>query len=147
MADFGVKTTRTADATLAVGGILADASAARRIRLYDLIVGSKGTPADNPFEWVLERGTTGLGTSTPVTPSPLDPADIASVTDAGENYTVNPTLGVNLMAIALNQRATFRWVAAPGKEFVMAAAANGSLILRTPTSAAVSVTGEMYFTE
>lgn len=147
MANYSFQFNDTADTVLASGGILADGTAPRRARLYDLIVGSEATPADNAFLWTIDRGTTGLGTSTAVVPSPLDPADTASITDAGENYTINPTLGVNLLAVPLNQRATFRWVAFPGSEFVLAAAALGSLVARTPTSSAVAISGTMFFQE
>jgi hypothetical protein len=147
MANYTVQANRTADATLAVGGILEDATTQRRCKLYDLMFGSEATPADNAFLWTVDRGTTALGTSTAVTPSPLDPADAASISDAGENHTVNPTLGVNLLAIPLNQRATFRWVAFPGSELVLAATAALSLVVRTPTSSAVAVSATLAFQE
>lgn len=147
MAKYGFQFNDTADTTLSSGGILEDATTQRRCKLYDFLVGSEATPADNAFLWVVDRGTTGLGTSTAVTPSPLDPADAISITDAGENFTVNPTLGVNILAIPLNQRATFRWVAFPGSEIVLAAAANGSLVFRTPTSSAVAISGTALYEE
>jgi hypothetical protein len=63
-----------------------------------------------------------------VTPQNLDPASATTEYDAGENHTVEPTFtaAAILLNIPLNQRATFRWVAAPGGELVMpATAANG----------------------
>lgn len=147
MAKYGFQFNDTADTTLASGGIMEDATTQRRCKLYDFVVGSEATPADNAFLWVVDRGTTGLGTSTGVTPSPLDPADAVALSDAGENYTVNPTLGVNILAIPLNQRATFRWVAFPGSELVLAATANLSLVFRTPTSSAMAISGTALFEE
>jgi len=117
------------------------------VKLYDYNFGSEATPADSAFLWILQRGITGLGTSTALTPSPLDPGDPVAITDFGENFTVNPTLGVILFEQALNQRSSFRWVAFPGSEFVMAAAANGSIISRTPTSSAVVISGTIFFEE
>jgi hypothetical protein len=38
------------------------------------------------------------------------------------------------MELSLNQRATFRWVAAPGSEIVCAVAANNGLFLRSESS-------------
>jgi hypothetical protein len=147
MARFSVEANRTADSTLAVGGLLQDGTTQRRGQVYDFVIGSEATPADNPFLWVVDRGTTGLGTSSAVTPQGLDPGDPAGLLDAGENYTVNPTLGVRLMSIPLNQRATFRWVAAPGSELILAATANLSIIWRTTTSTAVAVTVNFLFIE
>jgi hypothetical protein len=70
-----------------------------------------------------------------VTPEPLDQADAAAVSVAGSNFTVNPTLTANLLplSIPLNQRASFRWVAAPGSEIVIPATANNGILTSTPT--------------
>ena len=57
-----------------------------------------------------------------------DSADPAAVSVCGKNHTVEPTYTAiaSLLDIALNQRATFRWVAAPGSELMApATAANG----------------------
>lgn len=147
MAKYAIEGQDTADGTLASLGLLQDATTQRRGKVYDWMFGSEAAPADNPFLWALQRGTTGLGTSTAVTPQPLDPADAASLLDAGDNFTVNPTLGAIIMQVPLNQRATFRWVAAPGSEIVLAATANLSIIVRTPTFTAVAITTSMLFEE
>ena len=111
-------------------------------------MGSEASPADNPFQYIVQR-CTALGTSTGVTPSPLDPADAATEADAGENHTVEPTYtaGLVLLAIGLNQRATFRWVAPPGGELVYPATAANGIGIQTPTSSAVVITGTLYFAE
>ncbi len=106
--------------------ILALISAATiRPKIYDLIMGSDDTPADNAAEYVLQRFTA-PGTSTSVTPQPLDPADPAALASAGEAHSAEPTYTANqiLLQWAQNQRATFRWVAAPGGEIVLPASAN-----------------------
>lgn len=98
-----------------------------RPKVYDLVMGSDATPADNAGEYVLQRYTA-AGTLTSVTPRPLDPADPAALASAGEAHSSEPTYTANIIMLqwAQNQRATFRWVAAPGGEIVLpATAANG----------------------
>lgn len=96
------------------------ASATARLvrgRAYDLIFATDGTPSDFPVIFDAARQTT-AGTSTSATPSPLDPGDPASAAVAVVNSTVEPTTGVVLLDVALNARASYRWVAAPGSELV-----------------------------
>ena len=148
MAKYVVDLHRTASTTLPVGSISADSTRPRRGKIYDLLFGSEGSPADNPFLWEVQRHTA-AGTSTGVTPSPLDPGDAATEADAGENHTVDvtATAGVYMLSIPLNQRATFRWVAAPGGELVYPATAANGLHVRTTTSSAVAVTATVHFNE
>lgn len=100
--------------------------ASRRIHVYDFTMGASGTPADNALVWEVKRHTT-APTSSGVTPAPLDTADPASISTAGENATVEPTFGGILFRTALNQRATYRWVAAPGGELVVPDSANAGI--------------------
>ena len=141
MARYSVLMQRTASTSLSVGGIQCPGFGQRRIKLYDWMFGSEAAPADNAFLWQVQRSTT-AGTSTSVTPQPLDPADAAAVSIAGTNFTVDPTLtsGQLPLSVPLNQRASFRWVSAPGSEIVVPASANYGLAFRTPTSSAVAVT-------
>ena len=108
--------------------ILALTSAATiRPKVYDIVCGAYGTPADYAAEYLIQRYTA-AGTSTGVTPQALDPGDPASLASAGEAHSGEPTYTANaiLLAFAKNARATFRWVAAPGGELVLpATAANG----------------------
>lgn len=140
MAKFAIQCNRTASTTLPVGSLGADATRPRRTKVYDLVFGSEASPADNPFLWEVNR-VTALGTSTGVTPLALDPADAATEEDAGENHTIDATATSNaiLLAVPLNQRATFRWVAAPGSEFVTPATASNGVAFYTRTSSAVAV--------
>ena len=110
-----------------VGGL----TSATTIRpsIYDIVIGSEATPADQAARFIFQRYTV-AGTSTAVTPQALDPADPASLlaVTTGQNHSAEPTYTANaiMLPIALNQRATYRWVAAPGGEIVMpATAANG----------------------
>jgi hypothetical protein len=109
-------------------------------KIYDLILGSDATPADNAAEYNLQRFTA-EGTSTSVTPRPLDPDDPAALASAGENHTVEPTYTADLIMLqwAQNQRATFRWVAAPGGEIILPATANNGVGVRVVTVAGSAV--------
>ena len=115
----------TAITVLTVGS---NATTANRNRTYELLVADEGTPADNVVLHTFQR-CTALGTSTAVTGTKLDPSDRAAQAAVGENHTAGePTYTANeeLLEFALNTRATFRWVAAPGGEIVTpATVANG----------------------
>lgn len=98
--------------------------------LIDLMISSNATPADNSSEWLLQKSTA-AGTSTAVTPKPLDDADPVAISTSGKNHSVEPTYtGVGLLDIAHNQRATFRWIAAPNEEIIVAATASNGLGLQ-----------------
>lgn len=91
-----------------------------RARIYDIIIGSDAAPADNGGEYNVIRGTVSGTPTTTVVPRALDPGDPASLmslevgTFSGQTKTANSAL----LNIALNQRATFRWVAVPDGELV-----------------------------
>jgi hypothetical protein len=136
MAKYAVELQDTLGSATTLGAIRCNATTVRRAKLYDLIFGSEATPADAAILFTATRvDATGQGTATSVTPAPLDPADAAALTAALENYTAEPTnyATVPLLSVALNQRASFRWVAAPGGELVIPATANHSIGFRTPT--------------
>jgi len=148
MADYSLLLQRTASASLSVGNIIADATRPRRGKVYELDFGSEATPADNPFLWQVQRCTT-AGTATTATPVAINPADVATEADGGANHTIDPTLTASsmLLTVPLNQRATFRWVADPGKELVYPATASNGVAVRTPTCGLVAVTCTLYFSE
>ena len=137
MANYGAEISKaTTSTTTGIGSIEAPAASQRRVKLYDLIFGSGATPADNVFVVEINRSTT-VATGTLVTPNALDPADAAAVTLVKSNLTVQGTntAGSIPLSFALNQRATFRWVAAPGSELVIPATALNGLHINTPTAA------------
>lgn len=147
MGRYTIPMNRTASTTLAVGSVTADATRPRRIKIYDVIIGSEASPpADGAFVFSLDR-CTAAGTSTSVTPQPLDPADAATEMDAGKNHTVDPTGSTPLLVIAMNQRVTFRWTPHPGGELVTPATASNGLAVRTPTAALVAVTATVHVEE
>lgn len=92
----------------------------RKAWIYDVMFGADGTPADNVLTYKLDRQST-VGTGTTVTPAPLDSSDAAALIVATANHTAEPTVTDNteLMEIAVNQRASYRWVAAPGGELLV----------------------------
>ena len=90
--------------------------------IYDIVIGSDAAPADIATEFNLIRGTVS-GTGTGTDEVALDPADPAALlTGEGGTFTgQTKTANTSMMEIALNQRATFRWVAAPESEIVVPA--------------------------
>lgn len=131
---FSTDFQRTASTTASLGSLTADATRPRRLRTYDFVVGSEATPADASILWTFRR-CTAAGTNTSVTPINLDPASATTEYDAGENHTVEPTYtaGAILYNVPVNQRATYRWVAAPGGELVMPATASNGFGIETDT--------------
>ena len=129
-------------------------TSARRGKVYDVLVGTNGTPADNYMEWDISRfSATAILTGTAVTPNPLDPADAAflgvSVANATtENTYVNNGTGASVFYVGVNQRASYRWVAAPGSELVYAATNMVGLGLRTRSGGYTgTATGQLYVQE
>lgn len=112
--------------------MFATTSALRRGKIYDILIGTNGTPADNYLEWDVSRMTAD-GTGTAITPNALDPADAAALGTSKANYTVEPTVTASSSAfyVGVNQRASYRWVAAPGSELVYPASANNGFVGRT----------------
>lgn len=102
----------------------------RRGFLYESIFSQAGAPADTVLTYELGRTTT-LGTEGgAVVPTPLDSLGPVAILDAGEGtYTLEPTYPAaqELLHFDLNQRATFRFVAAPGGELVIPHIVNAGL--------------------
>lgn len=107
-----------------------------RTRIYDLLLGASSTPADNTLVWALMRHTV-APTDTAVTPTALDPADVASRAAAGENATIEGTVtaGSELLELPLHQRASYRWIASPGGELVIPATASNGISARAKSAA------------
>lgn len=112
-------------------GVNGPTSAPRRGKIYDLLIGTNGTPADNFMEWDVSRVTTS-STATIITPQALDSADAAATTVATVNSSASGTISVqNVFYVGVNQRASYRWVAAPGSELVWPATSSNGYQLRT----------------
>lgn len=102
-------------------------TAAIRPEIYDINLSSVATPADNAAEYFVQRSTA-AGTSTAFTPVVLDPGDPAATATSGVNHSIEPTYTASSIPLrfCFNQRASYRWVAAPGSGLKMpATAANG----------------------
>src|SRR4029077_325658 len=95
-----------ADLTSATG-----ATTLRRAWLYDLMFGVDGTAADNVIVWKADRQTS-TGTRSAAGAAPLDFGDAAALITAGVNTTIEGiiTAATQLIEIAVNQRASYRWV-------------------------------------
>lgn len=149
MAKYFVQLQRTASTSASVGVLTAsNVTQLRRFSVYQAEVGSEATPADNAFLWQFQRITT-AGTTTAVIPSPLDLADSACLTLAGQNATVEPTYtaGLYVLTIPMNQRNTVLWTAYPGSEIKCAATNAAGIGIKTPTATAVNITCGVWFEE
>lgn len=122
----------------------------RRGKLYDLLIGTNTSPADNYLEFDCTRitlgttptGATGTGVSSLSSNFGLDPADLGghvnwvSINSTGE---VGIAATTEVWYLGINQRASYRWVAAPGSELVWpavsSATASGGLAARARSGA------------
>jgi hypothetical protein len=124
-------------------------STAVRPRIYEFDVGCNATPADQSSILILGR-TTAVGTAgTSPTPQPLDNQEVAAVCTAGITHSGEPTYAATyLYQLPLNQRASWRWVAAPDSEFIgTASASNGIGIKHITGTANYAMTGTVFFFE
>lgn len=108
-----------------------------RAKIYDILVGCAATPADLATRFRVGR-TTAVGTEgSGFTPVNLDPGGPVSQSDFGVGaFSVEPTKTANadLLGFSINQRATFRWIAAPGGELILPATQNAGACLESVAS-------------
>lgn len=122
-------------------------SATIRPAIYDLLVGCGGTPADQGAVIRCQRTTT-AGTVSSVTPEPLDGDDLPAVSTAGQTATAEPTYaGVPYLQFGLHQRASFRWVAAPGGELRVTGATNNGMGVKRHTGPSIAYDATIHFME
>jgi hypothetical protein len=129
--------------------LVSSTSAPRRGRVYDVLIGTNGTPADNYMEFDIARTTGGDTATTYVAPA-LDPADATAGTVARVNATAEGTITANsdLFYVGINQRASYRWVAAPGSELVWPATSSNGVVLRVRSGGYTgTATGNVLFQE
>jgi hypothetical protein len=128
----------------------------RRGKLYDLLVGTNGTPADNALIWSIHRATAGstsayTGYLSSVALA-IDPADSTPATAVWVNSSAETAytfVATNLpLYVGVNQRASYRWVAAPGSEIVWPATSSNGIVLRVKSPAYTgTATGSVMWTE
>ena len=123
----------------------------RRYKITDIIIGTNGTPADNYMQWDISRfSATAILTANAVTPSPLDQADAACAAASYANATTENTYitGLSVFNVGVNQRASYRWVAAPGSEIIWPATSSAGIVLRVKSPGYTgTATGQLYITE
>ena len=113
--------------------ILYTSTAAIRPYVYDFTFGTVGTPSDSVVTLTVTRfSATAATVGSALTLQALDSVDALATTTAVFAATAEEAAGVVLFQVGLNVRATYRWVAAPGGELIMAASTttNGSLGIR-----------------
>lgn len=109
--------------------------------VYDVVVGSSATPADQATKLGLSRFTAAGTAGNSPTPTPLDPQDVAAIATTGNAHSAEPTYTANqtLLAISMNQRNTYRYVCNPGMEFKGPATAANGLGLQLVTATITSI--------
>lgn len=117
--------------------LTAQTSGLRRGCLQELTIGANGPPnaTDCSIEFDVSRQTA-AGTSTAATPNPLNPADPPATTVGAVDFTAEGTITAASALIngAMNQRATFRWVASPGSELFWPATNLAGLAVRAKSA-------------
>jgi hypothetical protein len=108
----------------------------RRGCLVDLMVGPEGAPeaTDRGINFDVSRTTGTLGTGTTATPVALNPADAAS-------DTAGITAASSMLMLALNQRASQRWIAAPGEELIWPATDLSGIVIRALAATGAGTVG------
>ena len=102
-----------------------NATTVQRNWIHEYIIANVGTPADLVTLHTVQR-TTAIGVQIAVVPTVNDFADRAAQADVGEDSDpTGPTYtsAEEIDEIPLNNRALYRWVAAPGWEIVCPATA------------------------
>jgi hypothetical protein len=130
--------------TNTAGKVLWDILATATVRptLYDLIIGSHATPADNSCQYeVYLAADAGTTPTASVTPKALDATDPAATASSHKGiYSVDPAVsGGALLEIPLNLRCTFRWIATPGGELIASAATTSGFLFKS-----IAVSGSAY---
>ncbi len=151
MADYFIDGTQVAIADPGVTTLSVERGGGR-IKVFEINSGFiLASPADQLLEIALRRFATADGTGTAArVPNPLDLADAACQATGFEDHTIEPTTFVTNTEgwkIAQHMRATYRWVAAPGKDIVVPdTTANGVALVAFGPGAPVH-TGSLYFSE
>jgi hypothetical protein len=92
-----------------------------RPKIFEFAISSHASPADYASQFSIMRTTTAAptGGNAQASVPAIDPGDPASLATGYDSATGGATMSTNMYTVAVNLRASFRWVAAPGKEFVV----------------------------
>ena len=134
-----VSTTDASSGNDAVGELLGVATV--RGRIYDILFGHGAAPADTVIRWEVARAGTASATGVAAVENPLDPDAPAADILSEEEITASGTVQADsqVLDFDLNQRATFRWVAAPGGEIVIPAVATESYFFNASSASYTGV--------
>lgn len=107
-------------------------------QIHQLIIGSDATPADIATEFAVLRHTVAAVGGTALTEKPSNPLRAAASCVLTGGTMTEPTYEAvateGLLQIALNQRATYTWIANPGRELVTASGTANGIGLRSVAS-------------
>ena len=124
-----------------------------RFKVFEINSGfTLASPADILLSVRLHRFVTADGAGAARTPNPLDPADGACSAAGISAHTTEPTTYTSNEEVwgplGQHMRATYRWVAAPGKEIVVPNTASvGVGLVASHASSNPIHTGTLYFNE
>lgn len=138
-------------------------AALRRGKLYDILIGTNTAPADNYLEFVIQRatittsGSAWAGSLSSISSGmSLDLADgnmggFAGVNSSNEGQVALASIP-QIWYVGINQRASYRWVAAPGSEILYpansSATGQNGLVLQARSGAYTgTVTGDILIQE
>ncbi len=132
--------TNTVSATVPMWNLVG--AATRRLKVFEIQIGSDAAPDDQASKFALRRTTADGSPLTTFTPTKLDPADGASIATKDLTWTgaAEPTITANsdLLNPAFNQRTWYRHVAREGAEFVVPAVAEAGLALLSVVATAAA---------
>jgi len=120
-----------------------------RGQIYEVNVGADGAPNATDCQIIYDWSRcTVAGSGVASTPNPLNPADVASRSAVQINLTSEGTVTASssVLELGLNQRASQRWIAAPGSELVWPATNANGIVARalSPTYAAPVMINEYW---
>jgi len=118
--------------------IALESSAGVRGRIHQFIIGSDATPADVATEFAVLRHTTAGTAGSAIVEKPVDPLGSAAACNLRGGTMSEPTYEAvatdSLLQIGLNQRATFTWIANPGRELCTVVGTANGIGLRSVSS-------------
>jgi hypothetical protein len=134
-------------------GLTARTASLRRGQIVDIAVGPDGAPntTDGSVVYTVERCTAAGTAGASPTPKALNPADAAADALAGVMHSIEPTIAASyadaVLTLSLNQRASQRWIAAPGEELIWPATDVNGLAVRAKSATLIAVGVSVIFAD